>query len=156
MFNVKSIPLSKNIFKTKYATWNNFGLEKKDADLTAYELLANTTNNLGIHEGTIFSYEQSAIDSGICGSESYLDGLNNLQYDLLYGERYAYNGENPYPATSLIMGVEDTSITIITTSPIAGYATINGENFTRWSKVYVNGEEVSTYFFSHSYRCNMT
>jgi len=141
---------SKNIFKTKYATWNNFGLEKKDADLTAYELLANTTNNLGIHEGTIFSYEQNAIDSGICGSESYLDGLNNLQYDLLYGERYAYNGENPYPATSLIMGVEDTSITNITTSPIAGYATINGENFTRWSKVYVNGEEVSTYFVNDS------
>lgn len=141
---------SGSTFKTKYATWNNFGLEKKDADLTAYELLANTTNDLGIHEGTIFTYEQNALDHGTTGSESYLDGLNNLQYDLLYGDRYAYNGEDLYPATNLVMGVEDTSIYNVWPSSSYGYVTISGKNFTRWSRVYVDGEKVPTTFISSS------
>lgn len=141
---------SGSTFLTKYATWNNFGLAKEDADLAAYELLAHTTNALGIHEGTIFTFEQNAIDNGILGKEDYLKGLNHLQYDLLYGERYAYNGTNPYPASELVMGVEDTSIAGIYPSAYAGYASISGSNFTRWSKVYVNGDKVPTYYVNSS------
>lgn len=137
-------------FQTKYATWNNFGLAKEDADLAAYELLANTTNDLGIHEGTIFTYEQSALDQGTTGTEAYLSGLNNLQYDLLYGNRYAYNGEDSYPATDLVMGVEDTEIINMWPSEKYGYISIGGRNFTRWSKVFVNGEKVPTTFVSSS------
>lgn len=137
-------------FKTKYATWNNFGLAKNDADLTAYELLAHVTNDMGIHEGTIFAYEQNALDKGTTGTEAYLNGLNQLQYDLLYGNRYAYNGVDLYPATNLVMGVEETGISDIWTSPTGGYATIIGQNFTRWSKVYVNGEKVDTAYLNSS------
>lgn len=141
---------SGSTFLTKYATWNNFGLAKEDADLAAYELLAHTTNALGIHEGTIFTFEQNAIDNGNLGKEDYLKGLNHLQYDLLYGERYAYNGTNPYPASELVMGVEETSIAGIYPSAYAGYASISGSNFTRWSKVYVNGDKVPTYYVNSS------
>ena len=137
-------------FKTKYATWNNFGLEKKDADLAAYELLANVTNDMGIHEGTIFTYEQNALDKGISHTEEYLTGLNQLQYDLLYGNRYAYGGADLYPATDLVMGVEETGISDIWPSATGEYATIIGRNFTRWSKVYVNGEKVDTVFLNSS------
>ncbi|MBO5371647.1 MAG: sulfatase-like hydrolase/transferase [Lachnospiraceae bacterium] len=141
---------SEDIFKTKYATWNNFGLAKEDANLAAYELLANTTNQLGIHEGTIFTYEQKALDIGITNTQSYLEGLNHLQYDLLYGERYAYNGADPYPATELEMGVEDVLLSAVYPSQANGYVTLIGENFTNWSRVYVNGEKVSTTFVSSS------
>lgn len=137
-------------FKTKYATWNNFGLEKKDADLAAYELLANVTNDMGIHEGTIFTYEQNALDKGISHTEEYLTGLNQLQYDLLYGNRYAYGGADLYPATDLVMGVEETGISDIWPSATGAYATIIGRNFTKWSKVYVNGEKVDTVFLNSS------
>ena len=34
---------SGDIFKTKYITWNNMGLPKEDADLTAYQLLSQIT-----------------------------------------------------------------------------------------------------------------
>ena len=138
-----------NTFKTKYATWNNFGLAKEDADLCAYELLANTTNALGIHEGSIFTYEQNAIDAGALGSEEYLNGLNQLQYDLLYGQRFAYGGGNPYPASDLVMGVEDTEIVNVWPSDY-GYVNISGKNFTRWSKIYVNGEKVPTAYVNGS------
>lgn len=141
---------SGDTFKTKYATWNNFGLPKEDADLAAYELLANTTNALGIHEGTVFTYEQNAIDENRLGSDAYLEGLNHLQYDLLYGDRYAYNGTDPYPATDLVMGVEETSVLNIWPSTYTGYVTVSGKNFTRWSKIYVNGEKVSTYYVNGS------
>ena len=141
---------SGSTFKTKYATWNNFGLEKKDADITAHELLAKTTNDLGIHEGTIFTYEQNALDKGLTESEGYLDGLENLQYDLLYGKRYAYNGSNPYPATDLVMGVQDVTIHKIWPSSNSEHVVIDGDNFTNWSKVYVNGEKVSTTYVSGS------
>lgn len=139
-----------SIFQTKYATWNNFGLAKEDADLAAYELLANTTNALGIHEGTIFTYEQNALDQKTNDSESYLNGLNHLQYDLLYGERYAYNGEDLYPASELVMGVEDTDIKHVIPSGDGAYVTVIGKNFTRWSRVYVNGEKVPTIYINGS------
>ena len=99
---------SGDIFKTKYATWNNFGLPKQDADLTAYQLLAHITGQMGIHEGTMFTYTQTQADSS-----TYQNGLDNLQYDLLYGERYAYNGEDLYPATDLVMDVEDVNVTSV-------------------------------------------
>ena len=140
---------SGNTFLTRYATWNNFGLAKEDADLAAYELLASTTDALGIHEGTIFTFEQNALEKGILESEGYQKGLNHLQYDLLYGNRYAYHGEDLYPATELVMGVEETSIVNVWPSNL-GYATISGKNFTRWSKIYVNDKKVPTTFINSS------
>lgn len=139
-----------NTFKTRYATWNNFGLAKKDADLAAYELLASTTNALGIHEGTIFTYEQNAMDKNQLGDAAYLEGLNHLQYDLLYGNRFAYKGTEPYPASELVMGVEETSVTNVWPSSYTDYVTVSGRNFTRWSKIYVNGEKIPTYYVNGS------
>lgn len=141
---------SGSTFKTKYITWNNFNLPKEDADLMAYELLANTTNQLGIHEGTIFTYEQNAIDRGITGAINYLDGLNHLQYDLLYGKKYAYNGMELHQASNLQMGVEDVVIQSISLSTDQNSYILKGKNFTPWSKVFVNGEKVDTTYESGS------
>ena len=63
---------SNDIYKTKYVTWNNMGLEKKDADLYAYQLMASITDSVGIHEGTILSYHQTqagkADTAAYCGT----------------------------------------------------------------------------------------
>lgn len=129
---------SGDIYKTKYITWNNFGLEKKDADLYAYQLLASITDSVGIHEGTIFNYHQTQSDSA-----TYLEGLENLQYDILYGKRYCYNGEDLYPASDLVMGIDDVEITDIRPSAIEDKIYIYGKNFTQSSRVFINGEKVS-------------
>lgn len=138
---------SGDIFKTKYITWNNFGMEKKDADVTAYQLLANVTNQAGIHEGTIFTYTQSQMNQNLTNTEAYHKGLENLQYDILYGNRYCYGDENPYPATDLVMGVEDITVdrTWVNSS---GEVCIAGTHFTPWSRVFVNGEKVNTTFLA--------
>lgn len=136
---------SGSIFKTKYITWNNMGLAKEDADLTAYQLLAQITNQVDIHEGTILRYHQTQADS-----ETYLSGLENLQYDLLYGKRYAYNGEDLYPATDLVMDVEDVTISSVRKNNYSNTLTVYGSNFTKNAKIFVNGSKVSTKYLTSS------
>ena len=132
---------SGDIYKTKYVTWNNMGLEKQDADLYAYQLMASITNSVGIHEGTILNYHQTQMNSS-----DYLDGLENLQYDILYGDRYCYNGEDKYPATDIVMGIDPVTVDSATNSIGDSEVILRGSNFTKWSKVFVNGSKVNTIF----------
>ena len=130
-----------SLFLTQYATWNNFGMEKHDADMTSYQLLADITDALGIHEGTMFRFHQ---DRDSMTDEEYQRDMELLQYDILYGDHYVYGGGNPYPATDLVMGTRD--IIVDSVMETENYYFINGENFTKWSKVYVDDEKVSTSF----------
>lgn len=136
---------SGDIFKTKYITWNNMGLEKEDADLAAYQLLAHVSDQAGIHEGTIFRYHQTQSDSA-----TYLSGLENLQYDLLYGKRYSYDGEDRYPASDLVMDVEDVTITSARKNTSNNTLTVYGSNFTKNTKIFVNGTKVPTTYLTSS------
>lgn len=130
---------SGSIFKTKYVTWNNFGMEKIDRELSSHQLLAAITDQLGIHEGTMFRLHQN---NGFRPSEEYADSMELLQYDILYGKRYAYNQNDLFPASDMLMGVQDVVIDNLSTDDNVLYLT--GQNFTRWSKVFVNDEKVST------------
>lgn len=134
---------SGDIFKTKYVTWNNMGLAKEDADIAAYQLLAQVTNQVGIHEGTIFRYHQTQSES-----ETYLSGLENLQYDLLYGKRYTYDGEDRYPASELVMDVEDVTIASARKNTSNNTLTVYGSNFTKNTKIFVNGNKVPTTYLT--------
>lgn len=138
---------SGDIYKTKYITWNNMGLAKEDADLYAYQLLANTTNKVGIHEGTVLNYHQTQMNSA--DETTYQNGLDLLQYDILYGERYCYNGTDPYPASDLVMGIDKVSISNVADAPMGDKVYVYGHNFTNWSKVYVNDSKVTTTYFSN-------
>lgn len=141
---------SNDIFKTRYATWNNFGLKKEDADLTSYQLLSYITNQMDIHDGTIFSYHQAyqadaSDNAGRDETSIYMDGLENLQYDILYGEKYIYDGVDKYPATDLQMGVDPIGLKDVASAD-DDTVVITGSNFTPWSKVFVNNEKVATTF----------
>ena len=138
-----------NLYDTTYVTWNNFGLEKQDKDVAAYQLMSYITDQLGIHEGTMFRYHQSEMDAGVSVNDaSYITNWELLQYDLLYGNRYSYHGIDKYPASNLVMGVQDVVIDHTSMSADKTKLTIFGENFTPWSKVYVDGEKVSTEYIS--------
>ena len=133
-----------SLFLTKYITWNNFGMEKQDEDVTSYQLLAHVLDMLGIHTGTMFQYHQNR--DRCATEEDYLNGMELLQYDILYGDHYVYGGENPYPATDLRMGTQDVVINRIYN--IDGKCYVSGNNFTKWSKIYLNGEKVKTKYIS--------
>ena len=142
--------VSGDIYKTKYVTWNNFGLEENDKDLYAYQLMADIFNQVGIHDGTMMAYHQTQLDNP--DHEAYLDGIEQLQYDILYGERYCYDGDiNKYPATDIVMGIDEVVISEMyphTDEEGNEWIAIKGESFTQWSRVYVNDDKISTTYVS--------
>lgn len=144
--------VSGDIYKTKYVTWNNFGLEQNDKELYAYQLMADIFNQIGVHDGTLMAYHQTQMDNP--DRQAYLDGIEQLQYDILYGNRYCYDGDiNKYPATDIVMGIDDVIIQemyplVDETQPEGEYVVLKGEGFTQWSRVYVNGEKVGTNYVS--------
>lgn len=136
-----------DLYQTKYITWNNFGMEKKDQDLTSYQLASTYLDRLGIHDGTIVDYNQTMTEKKIRPqSNKYMHGLNLLQYDLLYGKRFSYGQEDLYPASRIMMGSHD--IHIDSAYQFDGDLHIYGDRFSKWSRVYVNGERVPSEYKS--------
>lgn len=146
--NLQNVDMeSGDIFKTKYITWNNYGLPKADADITAYQLMAYMLDRTGIHDGTMTSFHQAnhaRLESE--KDETYIQNLELLQYDVLYGERYAYNEKDIYPASDLELGLQDAVIEKVYIEK--DKLVVTGEGFTPWSVVYVNGEAVKTEKYS--------
>jgi phosphoglycerol transferase MdoB-like AlkP superfamily enzyme len=132
-----------SLYQTEYVIWSNFGLPKESADLEAYQLTSSVLMKLGISNGTLIQYHQNYKNS--C---DYQENLELLQYDMLYGEQYIYDGINPFVATDLKMGVEDINILSVSTSDNQIY--INGENFTESSRVTINENSVDTIFIDES------
>lgn len=133
-----------SLFQTQYATWNNFGMEKQDSDMTSYQMLADLTDQLGIHNGTMFTFHQNR--ENYADQEEYQKAMELLQYDILYGEHYCYGGENPYPASDIVMGTQDVIIDRIMETD--NYFYVLGDNFTKWSKVFIDDEKISTTYLS--------
>ena len=136
-----------DLYKTKYFTWNNFGMEKVDEDLASYQLVSEFLNRLNVHNGNINAYHQTAMAEGKqYGTSDYMNDLRMLQYDIMYGDRYTYEVGTEYGPSDLIMGVND--VTIDSAYFFNGRLHIYGDEFTKWSKVYVNDEQVSTKYES--------
>ncbi len=131
-----------DIYQTQYVVWDNFGLSKKDKDVEAFQLSTVVLDKLGISGGIIARYHAAFMDSE--DHEKYLENLRLLEYDILYGECEAYNGELPYTITNLKMGHKD--IRISGARNIRDHVIVVGQNFTPSSQVLVNDEEVTTIF----------
>lgn len=133
-----------NLYQTPYVLWSNFDLENTKTDLEAYQLYSYVLGRVSIDNGLITKLHQTQQNSDI-----YLKELELLEYDMLYGELNCFNGVNPYSSTDLQMGIHE--ITILNISQISSSEeentiTVTGENFTPYSKIYVNGESISTTF----------
>ncbi len=127
-----------DIFQTEYVIWNNFGLEKQDTNIEAYQLGAHVLNQLDIHHGTLINYHQQYQDSA-----DYQQNLKLLQYDMLYGERYIYDGINPYEPTKIKMGVNEISISDVYNDEQGNFI-IKGQNFTDYSRLKINDSTYET------------
>ena len=105
--------------------------------------MAHMLDQTGIHEGTILSYHQS-VNANLMteADETYINNLELLQYDILYGEHFAYDGKDLHPASEIELGVVDAEIKNY--KIVDGVMYISGRNFTPWSKVFINGEKQKT------------
>ena len=96
---------NKYLFQTEYVIWDNMGLEKKDKNLAAYRMAAEVLDRVGIHEGNVFRFHQARRNT-----KNYQVDLEMLQYDILYGEKYIYDRENPFERVKMHLGVEDAQL----------------------------------------------
>ena len=126
-----------------YRQLDRNSLKKDNKDLTSYQLTSSILNRLNIDNGVLNKFHNQFKDS-----EDYLDDLKLLQYDMLYGQKYIYGGENPFIATDLKMGTYDIIITNVYEED--GNLIVKGENFNKYSKIYINNQYTKTTFIDQN------
>ena len=133
---------NKYLFQTQYVMWDNFDLEKKNENLAAYQMAAEVMDRAGIHEGTIFRYHQARRNT-----RNYQVDLETLQYDVLYGKKYSYDGESPFQRTKMRMGLYDVTLdSMEEVSTVDHTYRLKGTNFTPSSQVKLNGDWYDTVY----------
>ena len=136
-----------NTYTTEYVIWANFDLEPEKRDVTAYQLSSHVLEKIGINGGVLTKFHQLNDRSG-----AYHTELETLQYDMLYGDRLVYRGEQPFTSTEMRFGTQE--ITVREATIRAETLTVRGENFTPYSVICLNGKEQETEFVSvNELRC---
>lgn len=135
---------SRYLYNTNYVIWDNIGLQKEDRNVPSYQIMADVLDRLDIHSGTVFNYHQQRRKT-----KNYLSDLELLQYDILYGKQFVYDGEEPITEGHMTMGVRDVTLKNVVAHLDQGYS-LYGENFTKSSKVYVNGGKQKSTFLNNT------
>ena len=117
------------------------GLAKKDADVTACGLTPHI-----YPDRQVFMRNHVRYHGRRPLPRPTLSGLEDLQYDLLYGKRYTYGGQ--LPASDLVMDVEDVTVSSVRKNTSNNTLTVYGANFTKNTKIFVNGNKVPTTFLT--------
>lgn len=131
---------TKDIYATEYVIWTNYGLEKADKDLEAYQLGAYALLQNDIDVGTMVRFHQTQMDK-----ENYQENLEILEYDMLYGKKYVYEGLELKEEAKLIMGLHPIRITGAEVKYDNLF--VYGENFTSASTVFADeGKKSNTIF----------
>lgn len=136
---------SGTLYDTEYVIWSNYELteERQVKNLSAYQLNSYVLSLLGYDSGLINKLHQNR---DLFTEEEYLDMLQTLEYDMLYGDMNCWDGVNPYIANPVKYSYSDIEITDIEVLADPDeedyyYLTVTGNNFTTYSKVFVNGED---------------
>ena len=131
---------------TEYVVYSNFDIPVVNKDLEAYQLLSYVLGRVGISDGIMTSFHQNSMDD-----LDYLDNMELLQYDMLYGTKEVFSGENPYVATDMHMGNISRDIKIHSvTREEDGNQYVRGKYFNKYSVVYKNGDAVTTTFIDNN------
>ena len=128
-----------NLFTTKYILWSNFQMEKQDKNVEAYQLGAYVMQRMGINEGIMFRYHQKYFKEQNANESAYLDSMAVIEYDMLYGDKEVFGGENPYQPKNLKMGI--LPITLDRVVYKDGTMWLYGSNFNEFSIVIINGKQ---------------
>jgi len=125
-----------NLYQTQYVIWDNMGFFKREKNLASYQLYSEVLERIGIQEGNITKFHQKAQ----WRTKSYHEDLKVLEYDMLYGENYAYKGKKPYEPSKLQMGTEPIRLADVVRS---GHGfTAEGTGFTPYTHIFFDGEEL--------------
>lgn len=131
-----------NKYETPYFIWDNFGYnkankKKESENLTSYQLASKVLSEVNIQNGVINQFHQTMQDS-----KNYKKNLKLLQYDMLYGANFIREGLDPLEATEICFSLNPVKVESIKQD--GKKYLLLGDNFTDYSRVYVNGILVSS------------
>ena len=103
------------------------------------KLGAYVMQRMGINEGIMFRYHQKYFKEQNANESAYLDSMAVIEYDMLYGDKEVFGGENPYQPKNLKMGI--LPITLDRVLYKDGTMWLYGSNFNEFSIVIINGKQ---------------
>jgi len=133
------------LYETEWVMWDNIGLSKEDTDMAAYQASTYIFNRLNLKGGLTQSFHNRYMTME--DQERYLDMLEMLAYDTLYGEHYAYDGVNPFPSADMTMGLRE--ITVSGYEIQEDIVLVYGNAFNEFSEVYIDGKAVETQYINY-------
>ena len=135
------LPEGFTAFNTEFVIWDSEGKTEKDFSCSSYQLSAAVLDFIGIDGGIMHTLHSKRYEMDDALYNLY---LHMLQYDLLYGDCVSYGRNFPFERTDLKMGVKDIIITDVYSFGDNIY--VKGKNFTKFSKIFVNGSQKDTEF----------
>ena len=130
-----------NLLQTEYVIWSNFGFSAESEDLAAYQLSAHICEELGFGGGYLSSYNRKHQSDA-----DYPEKMQDIGYDMLFGEQYAFGG---YESSKMRMGIKDISVSGYESADDA-VIYVYGENFTEYSFITVNERKIETVFIDEN------
>ena len=128
-----------DLYATGYVIWANYELPQNDRDIEAYQLGAYTLQQLDLDSGVMVKFHQKFM-----GGNDYLESMQKLQYDILYGEHIIYDRHRLTRDTVMSFGVVPISVD---TAVVRGENLfVTGSGFNADSRIFVDGDEVDTIF----------
>ena len=127
-------------FQTEYVIVNNVGLMLDDKDIYAYELSDYILSALNLDKGYIQKLHSVYYNND--NTEEFEKALYMIQYDILYGEHYIYQEDDPYERADMSMGIDTISITDV--SYENDEIIVTGENFNEFSVIIMNDDRLET------------
>lgn len=133
------------LYETEWVMWDNIGLKSERKDLAAYQASTYIFNRLNLKGGLAQGFHNKYMNME--DKDRYLEMLEILAYDILYGEKYAYDGMNPFPTTDMVMGIRE--ITVTGYEVLEEEVLIYGDAFNEFSVVYIDGKSVETTYVNY-------
>ncbi len=129
----EGISVSTGDFTTEYIIIANYETPNTPAgdDLYAYQLFPTVMETIGNDTGVMNRFHRTYRNH-----RNYDTMLMAMEYDSLYGHRYAY-GDKTYPPMDMVMGNRPITITDVYIE--GDYLYVKGENFTEYSKIALDG-----------------
>ncbi len=136
------VPNGMTLYDTEYVIWRSDGAYEEGKNLTSYQLYTDVFMSLNIEGGVITKLHEKRDQLSESKYENY---LHCLQYDMVEdNSKMSYDGNSPFEATDLKMGVIDVTITDVYV--YGEHIYVKGTGFTKSSQIFVNGSNEDTEF----------
>lgn len=134
-------------YATPYFIYDNIGLSKEDEDIELFELSTKILDAINVKTGIMPQVHREYKDS-----EYYLDVLNLVQYDLLFGNKYIADLGSIYSSTDIKMGIKPITITGAEVNEVEenNELILTGENFTKFSTIFIGNTSYKTEFIDNN------